>query len=297
MSKIVCPFLGFATDADRGEKPCLLEKCTFYNTSEACCTFHEIGKASREYLTSLKQLAEQNELILLRDRCAAFTPDEKTERMQLYMSQGSLSMAKGDHERATLDFKKALILDPLNPKAHQGLGDIYSLQGIFDEAISSYKSVLRADPESGETWIKLILQYRAMFSHLPHRETLYAEVTEKLRDELRALESQSMANCIMGFIMLILHSADSDMFKTQRDEARALMERALELNQSNMWAYLGMKDILFYEHAYDAATEQLTQAIQVIPENPRLYFELGECHLLSQAERPMILQTALQSAY
>ncbi|HQG29191.1 MAG TPA: hypothetical protein PLY73_11640, partial [Candidatus Ozemobacteraceae bacterium] len=143
MSKIVCPFLGFTTEADRTEKPCLLEKCTFYNTSEACCTFHEIGKASREYLVSLKKLAEQNELILLRDRCESFTPDEKTERMELYMSQGQLSKAKGDLERATLDFKKALILDPANPRAHQTLGDIYSVQGIFDEAISAYKNVLR----------------------------------------------------------------------------------------------------------------------------------------------------------
>ena len=54
-----------------------------------------------------------------------------------------------------------MILAPNDPSIHKALGDIYSIQGILEEAISAYRQALLQEPDDGETWIRLILQYRA----------------------------------------------------------------------------------------------------------------------------------------
>ncbi|MBI3038828.1 tetratricopeptide repeat protein, partial [bacterium] len=284
MSKTVCPFLVLQKNADHAGSSCIFEKCTFFTPGSSACLFQELGNASREYLASIKKMAEQNELILLRDRIALLSEDEKKERVQLYISQAKISMNKGNFDQALLDFQKALILNPHDTLVHRSMGDIFSMRGVHDEAISEFKSVLKHDTEDGETWIKLILQYRAMFQDLPHKEQLYSEVAQKLREELRSVESQSIANCTMGQCLLILHSAQEDIFKTQREEARTLMERAIEMNPENLWAHLGIRDILFYDKSYESAVEQLNIALDHIQNHPRLLFESGETYLISQGE-------------
>ncbi|HMM59997.1 MAG TPA: tetratricopeptide repeat protein, partial [Candidatus Rifleibacterium sp.] len=268
----------------------------FWHAQDSRCIFLEIGTASREYLESLKKLAEQNELLALRDRASLFTNDEKTERVNLYIGQAGILKNKGNFTKALLDYKKALILAPENPAIHKALGDIYSVQGILDESISSYRQALKKLPEDGETWIRLILQYRALCANLPDREMRHSEIIEKIREELRSIESESMANCIMGNAYLILHAQDAEKFKTQRAEARLMMERAIEINPANLWANLGLKDLCIYDANYEGAVEVLIKAMKHVKADPRLTFELGECYLISQAEHAMPSEDALTQA-
>ena len=147
MTKEICPFLGKLRDDRSPEGSCIQEQCMFYHAQDSRCIFLEIGTASREYLDSLKKLAEQNELMLMKERAGFFSDDEKTERVNLYIGQASIFKNKGLLEKALLDYKKAIILDPENPAVHKALGDIYSVQGIFDESISSYRQCLKKEPE------------------------------------------------------------------------------------------------------------------------------------------------------
>jgi tetratricopeptide (TPR) repeat protein len=296
MTKEICPFLGKLRDENRPEGSCIQEQCMFYHAQESRCIFLEIGTASREYLESLKKLAEHNELNLLKERASMFSADEKSERVGLYISQAGIFKNKGNFAKALLEYRKALTLDPENAEVHKALGDIYSIQGILDESISSYRQSLKKLPEDGETWIRMILQYRAMCANQPDRENRYREIIEKLRDDLRSIESESMANCIIGNAYLILHSSDSEKFLVQRQEARVMMERAIEINPSNIWANLGLKDLMIYDANYEGAIERLLSALKKLPDDPRLNFELGECYLVAQIEHAMSTEDALPKA-
>jgi len=296
MKKIICPFLGFQKNEDRFEKSCLGEKCIFFNGSVSLCVLNEIGVASREYLASIQKVTEQNQLSVIQERASKFSETERQERAQLYSSQASIFLTQGDLEKALFEFRKALILSPEDPKLLTSLGDIFSMQGVHDEAIAAFRNAIKVSPENGEIWIKLILQYRGMFAHLPHRETFFAEQKEKLREDLKSIQDSSIANCIMGYVVLILHSQDAEKFRVEREEAKILMERALEADIGNLWAYLGIKDLAIMEKNFELAIDTLLQGLKAIPENPRLYFELGECYLVSQLGRATMDESALQKA-
>ena len=296
MTKERCPFLGKLRDGNSLGCECVQEQCMFYRAEESRCVFIEIGTASREYLESLKRMAEQNELTLLRERASAFSDSEKAERVQLYASQAGINKNQGNFAKALLDYKKALILAPQDPGVHRSLGDIYSIQGVMDEAISSYRQSLKQYPDDGETWIRLALQYRAISANLPDYEKRCEDNIQKLQDSLKEVKDEATVNAVLGNAYLILHSLDQAKFEEQRQKAKSLMEKALELDSANIWAHLGLKDIKLYDNDYEGAIEQLLEGMKHNPENSRLSFELGECYLLAHAEHTMTSEDCLEKA-
>ena len=227
MTKERCPFLSRLRDGSLSGCECVQEQCMFYRAEESRCVFIEIGTASREYLESLKRMAEQNELTLMRERASSFSDSEKAERVQLYASQAGINKNQGNFEKALLDYQKALILCPKNSAIHRSLGDIYSIQGITDEAISSYRQSLKQYPDDGETWIRLMLQYRAIHAHMPDVEKRYADIIKRIQQDLSIIKNEANVNAILGNAYLILHSLDAEKFERQREKAQELMEKAL----------------------------------------------------------------------
>ena len=296
MTKERCPFLGKLRDGSASGCECIQEQCMFYKAEHSRCVFLEIGNASQEYLESLKRMTEQNELSLLRERASDFSDSEKTERVQLYANQAGINKNQGNFEKALLEYKKALILAPKDPGIHRSLGDIFSIQGVTDEAISSYRQSLKQEPDDGETWIRLVLQYRAITANLPDREKRYEEIVEKIKNNLKEVENQATVNTVLGNTYLILHSQNAEKFENQLKQAQESMSKAIELEPSNIWAHLGLKDIKLYQNDYDGAINQLLEGLKQNPENSRLCFELGECYLLAQAEHKMIDEDCLTKA-
>ena len=73
---------------------------------------------------------------------------------------------------AEASFKAVISLEPLRSDAHYNLGNLYTHQEYFDEAISEYLLSLSTDPNASLTWLnlglaarssdKLLLSYRAI---------------------------------------------------------------------------------------------------------------------------------------
>ena len=296
MTKEICPFLGKVRDDENCTGNCIQDQCMFFNGKQSRCIFLDISAASNEYLESLKRMSEQNELILLRNRVSQFSESEKKERISFYANQADIYRNKGNFSKAMLEYKKSLILGPTDPAVHESLGDIYSIQGVLEEAISSYRQSLKSDPENGETWIKLILQYRAFTAGMPDREKQNKEYLDRLTQEIRELKNLSMANCIEGNANLILHPNDPEAHALQRDKASVMLNKALELDPKNIWAHLGIKDVKLYNNDYEGAINQLVEGLKQNPDNTRLTFELAECYLLAQADHAMQTEDAFAKA-
>lgn len=66
---------------------------------------------------------------------------------EAYVGLGDAKAAKGEHEAAIAEYRKALEYDPLNARVYHSLGRIYyNEQGLYYEAVAAYKKAIELDP-------------------------------------------------------------------------------------------------------------------------------------------------------
>lgn len=93
------------------------------------------------FMTSQRRLYDQ--AIEAYRRALAIRP----HYAEAYVGLGDARAAKGEHEAAIAEYRKALEHDPLNARVHHSLGRIYySEQGLYYEAVAAYKKAIELDP-------------------------------------------------------------------------------------------------------------------------------------------------------
>ncbi len=79
-------------------------------------------------------------------------PEKKAE---FFANLGAQQLASGDASNAAASFRKALDLDPRNPAATIGMGEIALRQGLFGDAIVHLKKAVRLAPRSARVFTLL----------------------------------------------------------------------------------------------------------------------------------------------
>lgn len=108
-----------------------------------------------------------------------------------YLARASLSVQRGEYQRAVEDCTKIIETRPLH-EAYSVRGDAYFEQGRFDEAISDYESMRRFDSRVVEAYRRRGEQHRTSgdeslaTADLEHALVLEKQLTEKVAREATA---------------------------------------------------------------------------------------------------------------
>jgi len=195
--------------------------------------------------------------------------------VKVYSLLGMLYLELGEHEEAANLFRRVLGVDPEHTLAYASLGAIYEGRGLLDEAIWQYERAFELSPgnrqvrrelvrlcmERDVTVSKRVKLNRAALARIYLRGHLYARAIGELRELLREFPQRfdlrvalaealwrdgrypdaeavcqgildELPNCLKALLILGRIWLDTE----QDEQARALLQRAQELDPENVLA-------------------------------------------------------------
>ncbi len=96
------------------------------------------------------RMGQFDEAIKALEKAVILRSDSET-----YANLGQAYAEKGDLEKATENYKKAIMMDPNNPEAHYNLGNAYLSQDRLMEAAGEYQKAIKAKPNYAKAYSNL----------------------------------------------------------------------------------------------------------------------------------------------
>lgn len=173
-----------------------------------------------------------------------------TDSAEYYVAEGQKSLEKEDYAEAERKFIKAVEKDAKNEAAYSSLGKLYLIQKKFDEAVQTYKFLLKHYPENDTYWANLGQSY--------HGNKLYEQAIEAYEKAIELVPDNARRYVNLG---LTLEA------KKHIEEAILNYRKALDLEKSNTQFMLALAEALTKKGEKDEAQMLLEQVLQAEPTN------------------------------
>jgi tetratricopeptide (TPR) repeat protein len=202
------------------------------------------------------------------------------ERPDLHAVLGAVVYDRGKYEEAAQSFATALNLDPGQEDALLGMGAALHAMGRVSDAIFYYLSFLRLQPDN----VVAMTNLGNAFAHTGQLEEA-AEMFERSvqlqpdNAQIHAAYGRALYNVgkiedAVGHLRLAVDAGSEDgevyrllglalIGRDDLDGARALLERALELNPSDVAAYIDLTALLHESGEPRKAVEVASQATEI----------------------------------
>lgn len=231
-----------------------------------------------------------------------FNPDLAATRYQL----GTAYLRKGDHQEATRQFQEALRPSGRDPQMqanlYSGLGDAFSLQGRYDEAIVHYLQAKEISRESPDVYYLLARAYAASGKfqegiqtledarrRFPRDSGFTAELASMYTGQGKKLyETQQYDQALQAFEKSIGYQRS---VKLPHDDGQGLaealsyagrivgfdrpvkdvrkgieyMEQSVKLDTKNEWSLRALGALYANDRNYDEAIRRTQQALEIQP--------------------------------
>jgi len=224
------------------------------------------------YSTALWHLKMSKELTLLSQHCSEY--DKRSA--STWMVMGNCFSMHKSHDLAIKFFKKAYCTKPDYAYAHTLSGHEYVVNEDFDAAMKSFQTAIRLDARHYNAWYGLA--------------TIY-QFQQNYKDALYHFEKARKINPNSSVLLVCI----GNIFKVQSQYKMALkhIDKALKLTRStghhNLKARLERANILILTKRYRDAIDEFTSLLQIIPNEWKIHFHLGEV-LLKIGEKDKALQ-------
>ncbi|MCX5713479.1 MAG: tetratricopeptide repeat protein [Candidatus Omnitrophica bacterium] len=156
------------------------------------------------------------------DKTVLVSPDSPTA----YNEQGLMYYQKGDTQKATISFMKAIDADSTYAYAYNNLGIIYKDLGRPEEAIGLYRKALELDPRRMEVYKNLSDAYSLTGK--------YKETIESYKEAIKASPEYIDSYINLGVIYRELG---------RFEEAIGVYKKALEINPNDVRVYYNLANI------------------------------------------------------
>jgi tetratricopeptide (TPR) repeat protein len=199
-----------------------------------------------------------------------------------YYLRASIHADRNENELALADARKALKLQPENPRALVLLGKLQVRMGKCSEAAATLEALKTVRGEDTETLFLLARAYQCAGQSELARQTTdrFAELS---RQERVSKENKAQAENLF-------HQANELARKNQLSAALELLRQALEKDPRNANAYAQLAKIYLSQGEIARAREAVGQALEISPNHPEYLYVLGRV-----LERQGNLQQALQA--
>ncbi len=213
---------------------------------------------------------------------------KKEDRVNQFYKEGVNAALAKRYKDATLQFQKALAINPNHINTLLQLGRIYRMEKNFNEAIRLHRKARVADDQNMEVLLGLAQDLESA-QQFDEAITLFREIIRRDEDHLTALT----------------HLKDLYIRNRSWEDAHAVMEKTLKLSlpdetrQKKQNTFLGIKfemGMRFLEHnQIDSARRAFKSAIKLDKNFLAAYMGLGETYVKSQ--RVQSAMTVLEKGY
>lgn len=167
-----------------------------------------------------------------------------------YIAQAEADMEREDFPEAERKLIKAIEKDPKNESAFNVLGRLYLSSKRYEEAVETYKFLLKAHPENDTYWSNLGQAY--------HGNKLYDQAVEAYERAIELAPDNAKRYLNLG---LTLEA------RKHIEEAILNYRRALELEKSNTHFMFVLAEALAKKGDKEEAEMLLEQVLQIEPTN------------------------------
>jgi tetratricopeptide (TPR) repeat protein len=154
--------------------------------------------------------------------------------------------------------RKAIELDPKDPKAYFALGVALSRKGQLDEAVASYRKAIALDPQFAAAYSNL--------GHVLHAQHKLDEAVAAYRQAIDLDPKLAPAHNGLGNVLRA---------KKQWDDAVAEYKKAIELDPRFAPAHTGLGFVLYDKNQVDDAIAEFEKAFELDPKDATAHLNLG----------------------
>lgn len=169
---------------------------------------------------------------------------------EYYVAEGQKSLEREDYPDAERQLIKAIAKDSKNEAAYSTLGKLYLLQKKFDEAIQTYKFLLKHFPENDSYWANLGQSH--------HGHKLYGQAVEAYEKAIEFAPDNAKRYVNLGLTL-----------EAQKHIEEAILNyrKALDLEKNNTQFTLALAEALAKKGEKEEAQLLLEQVLQAEPTN------------------------------
>jgi len=140
---------------------------------------------------------------------------------------GDLLQQKGDRQGAAGQFRRATLLRPSYPAAHQRLADVLVQEGRRSEALTEYAKVAKLSPDEVDRRYSQVLANQWLGNALRDQRH-YAAAGSAYREAIRLKSNYRPAHCELGFVL----EKQRHLSEAIQEYRVALLAKSKELDSS-----------------------------------------------------------------
>jgi tetratricopeptide (TPR) repeat protein len=182
----------------------------------------------------------------------------KEERKAKYLERGKTFLAEKNYEKATLEFKNVLQIDPKSAEAFLHLGEIDEKKQNWPRSFANYQKASELDPELTAPRAKLARFYLAQASALKGQEGQLEAAANSLglaQEQVTEILSREPDNLDGLALQAMLWESDGDV-----DKAAAQLERVLAADPGHESAAMLLANIYIQDDRTSDAERVLLSA-------------------------------------
>jgi len=238
------------------------------------------------------------------------------ERKMKYLEKGKSYLAEDNYEKAKIEIKNVLQIDPKFAEAYFLMGQLEEKKKELRKALGNYKKAIELDPEYVEAKIKLSKIYiiASTENYIKKAKKLLSEVKKSDPDNIEAefaralivFKVEDKANGIKLLETVVQKDTSqyeavvllSMAYKSQGldAEAKDILIRGAKNNPDNIHIRIALAKMLANMNEFPAAEEHLKAAIALDPERYSLQVALSSIYMASNniAQAESVLRKAIE---
>jgi tetratricopeptide (TPR) repeat protein len=204
------------------------------------------------------------------------------DRKQRYVERGRTLFENGSYEKAQIELKNAIQIDPKDDEARYWFGRIMEHQQRYEAAVSAYQAVLQDHPEHLASRIALARLY-LLSGNTDRADNLVDEALRRHPDNADVLALRGGIHARRGDMKAALADGQAALVRDpgnveavallallhtrqgQVDQSIALLDQALKRNPKNVSIRLLLAETYAGQNRVDDAAQQLKQIIEIEP--------------------------------
>lgn len=187
------------------------------------------------------------------------------DRKEKYLEKARSYMKDNNLEKARIELKNVLQIDPKNAESYYLLAEISYFKKSMSAAVNNYKKSIELNPDYNDAKISLAKTYSVT------DYDVYLTDAERLLDEVKkSLGYNEKANVIKATILIKRH---------KESEAEKILKGVIDKSPKYINAYSTLGYIYLKEKKYEEATKRLNQGLSENPDNIQLLMSLADVYI------------------